>query len=108
MFLVAMIAVIATVISSAVVVISWFGVVRGADQAAELAALAGANAAVTREDACRAATVTAGRNGFPVHACVVRGTAPHVVVEVTVAAELDGVLPGVPRRLLRVAAAGTA
>ncbi|AQP43641.1 hypothetical protein [Tessaracoccus flavus] len=105
--LAAMLTVIATVLLSGVLVISWFGAVRSADQVAELAALAGASAAVTGEDACRAAAATAGRNGFPVHACVVRGGGSHVVVEVTVAAELEGAFPGAPRRVLRVAAAGT-
>lgn len=98
----------ATVFAVGAVFISWFGLIREAEQTAELAALAGASAAVAGGDACSAAITTAERNGAEVHACEVRGEGMHVVVEVTVAALLEPSPPGAVRVSLRSATAGTA
>lgn len=99
-------AVFATILAGCLL-IGWLAVARHAQQAAELAALAGVGAAVAGEDPCSAASVAAQRNDAEVAGCEVRGGAPHVVVEVEVAAELPDTIPGVPNSLTRRAAAGT-
>lgn len=89
------------------VLIQWFLVVRHAEHVAELAALAGAGAAIAGEPPCRAAEEAADRNGSPVISCVVRGEGRRVVVEIGVDAVLEPRLPGAPPTLRRTAAAGT-
>ena len=87
--------------------IAWFSAARQAEQAAELAALAGASASVQGQDPCGAAAHVAQRNGLAVSGCDVRGGGNHVVVEVTVEAPLEPRLPGTPLTFHRSATAGT-
>ena len=91
----------------AAVLINWFTLARGAEQAAELAALAGASASVAGEAPCAAAQDTARRNGVVLDSCLVVGSGARVVVEVTVAATLRPTLPFGPVTLRREATAGT-
>ena len=90
-----------------VVLINWFSALRGAEQAAELSALAAVSASVDGGDARRAAGEAARRNGATLGECVVRGSGRHVVVEVSVIARLEPALPGSPAQVQRSAAAGT-
>ena len=79
----------------------------GGAQAAELAALAGAAAAVEGRSACDAAARAAERNDARVAECVVEAAGRSVVVEVTVATELSPAPPGGPLTVSRRATAGT-
>lgn len=91
----------------AMVLIHWFAIARQAEQAAELAALAAVGAASMGEEPCRAASEAASRNEVSVADCIVRGEGRHVVVEVSVHADLTPKLPGVPGSLTRRATAAT-
>lgn len=102
-----MLSVVAAVFAASVMFVNWFGLVRDAEQAAELAALAGATAAVAGEAPCAAAEQAAHNNGALVEACDVRGEGRYAVVEVTVAAELSPASPLGPSRVLRTATAGS-
>ena len=96
-----------TVFLVGAVLINWFTLARGAEQAAELAALAGASAAVQGEDPCGAAAAAARRNHAALAACEVRGSGAHVVVEVRISTPLRPTLPVGPSSLTRVATAGS-
>lgn len=91
----------------AMVLVAWLAAARQAEQAAELAALAGASASVQGGQACAAAQESARRNGVAVHECLVRGGGRHVIVEITVEAPLEPALPGAPPSFRRSATAGT-
>lgn len=88
------------------VLVAWFSLIRDAEQAAELAALAGASAAVSGADPCAEAERVARKNSFEAEHCAVRGTAPDVVVEVGVIVVLAPSLPGAPEEVVRFATAG--
>lgn len=102
-----MLSVLAAVFAASVMFINWFALVREAEQAAELAALAGATAAVSGEPVCAAAESVAHHNDAVLEACEVLGEGRYVVVEITVAAELSPAWPGGPSRVLRTATAGS-
>jgi secretion/DNA translocation related TadE-like protein len=89
------------------VLVGWFASIRHAEQVAELAALAGASAAVQGESPCEGAESAAGHNHTALTRCVVRGTGADVVVEVGVTVELVPTLRFGPERVERVATAGT-
>ncbi len=91
----------------ATVLIHWFAVARQAEQAAELSALAGASAAVSGAAPCPAAREAAERNGVKVADCTVRGSGTHVVVEVSVRAEIRPVALGAPKEVVREATAAS-
>lgn len=71
-----------------VVAAGWMGQVRHARQAADLAALAGAQARVASRDACGAARRVARDNDAQLTRCTVRGDLRDVVVEVEVKSRL--------------------
>lgn len=96
----------ATVLASSVLV-QWFLLIRHAEQAAELAALAGVTAAVEGRAPCEAAVAAAARNDAEVWACTVRGTGRRVVVQVSISVSLEPRFPGGPAAIIRVATAGT-
>ncbi|HJE51010.1 MAG TPA: hypothetical protein K8V15_03365 [Tessaracoccus flavescens] len=96
-----------SVLLVAAVLINWFSLARGAEQAAELSALAAATASVAGEAPCGAAEDAARRNGTTLASCEVKGADRHVVVEVTVAVELRPTLPFGPTTLRRAATAGS-
>lgn len=98
---------VATVFCVAALLIHWFAVARQAEQAAELAALGGAGAAVDGQPPCSAAERVAVANGSRVVACVVHGTGRDVVVEISVAAAVESSLPGVPAEVVRSATASS-
>ena len=106
LLLAGMLGAIAAVVAGGVVFISWFALIRDAEQAAELSALAAAGAAVRGEDACVAARLTAGRNGVEVRHCEVAGEGRQVVAEVAVVAVLSPSPPVGPTEVLRSATAG--
>ena len=92
---------------AATTIVVWVAQARHALQAAELAALAGAAAAVEGRSACDAAARAAERNDARVAECVVEAAGRSVVVEVTVATELSPAPPGGPLTVSRRATAGT-
>lgn len=87
--------------------IGWFSIIRQAERVAESAALAGASAAVDGRDPCQAAREAARRNNDRVSRCLVRGTAPDVVVEVGVIAQLRPEFDFMPSAIERRATAAT-
>lgn len=98
---------VAVVFYSSMLLIHWFAVARQAQQAAELAALAAAGAAVEGRSPCQAAALTARHNEVDITRCLVRGQGPHVVVEITVGSEVGPVPPGVPATVRRSATAAS-
>lgn len=99
--------VLITVAGFGAVLVTWFSLLRDGEHAAELAALAGASAAVRGEGPCDVARDVARENAHDVARCEVRGEGADVVVEVAIAVALEPSLPGAPRGVLRVATAGT-
>lgn len=87
--------------------IGWFSAVRQAERVAEVAALAGASAAVQGQDPCSAAKKAVQRNGGTLQGCVVRGNGANVVVEVSTIARLEPNLGLVPATVERQATAAT-
>lgn len=98
---------VAAAFYASVLLIHWFAVARQAQQSAELAALAAAGAALDGRSPCAAAAVAAGHNGVDIMKCLVRGEGRHVVVEVTVASNVEATLPGVPVTVSRSATAAS-
>lgn len=94
-------------IGGATVVIGWFAAIRQAEQVAEIAALAGASAAVRGAPACAGAERAAKQNGAELSRCHVRGDAPDVVVEVGITVRLVPDLGLAPEKMERLATAGT-
>lgn len=99
--------VLLTVTALSCMAVAWFAVVRRAEHVAELAALAGAGAAVDGVTVCTAAEAAAAHNDARLSACEVRGEGVDVVVEVGVAVALLPRLPGMPEVVERRATAGT-
>lgn len=89
------------------VLIAWFALIRHAEQAAELAALAGAGAAVQGGDPCEAAARAARENDARISRCEVRGEVPDVVVEVGVTVQLQPQILLAPEEVERLASAAT-
>lgn len=98
---------VATVFHSSALVIHWFAVARQAQQAAELAALAGAGAAVEGRTPCEAAASVAVRNEVRMVQCLIRGQGRSVVVEITVEERVTSVVPGAPDVVRRSATAAS-
>ncbi|MBK7822557.1 MAG: hypothetical protein IPJ61_16225 [Tessaracoccus sp.] len=88
-------------------VVVWVGQARHAQQAADLAALAGATAAVEGGSACDAAAHAAERNDAWVANCAVKWAGRSVVVEIAVVEHLIPVPPWGPATVTRRATAGT-
>lgn len=91
----------------AVIYLGWLASVERARAAADLAALAGAGAELRGEDACEAASRTAGANGARLVSCTVSGGRVDLRVAVEVATELRPTVDGVHREAREVAVAGT-
>lgn len=100
-------ALLLVVASSASVVVVWVSQVSSAQNAADLAALAGAGAQAEGGDACAAAGGAAVRNEAHLLGCRVLGDDWSFVVEVRVGKELHPRLPGAPVDVERQASAGT-
>ncbi len=98
---------VAVAFATASVLVQWVLVVRQAEQAADLSALAAAGAAATEGPACAAARASAVRNNAVLAGCEVRGDGRRAVVEIAVEATLEPRLPGAPRFVVRTATAGT-
>lgn len=92
---------------SASVVVLWVSQVSAAQNAADLAALAGAGAQAGGADACAAASGAADRNGTRLLECRLLGDEWSFVVEVRVGRELRPRFPGAPKDIAREASAGT-
>ena len=90
------------------VLVGWFAAIRHAEQAAELAALAGSSAALAGADPCDAVEKTARENDASAQHCIVRGNVPDVVVEVGIIVALEPRVPGAPEKVVRFATAGVA
>lgn len=88
-------------------VLGWLLQVSKAQDAADLAALAGASAMAGAQEPCRAAAQAAQRNGVVLSGCVLRSEGNSFVVEVHVTARLHPVLPDGQAAVQRSAAAGT-
>ena len=91
-----------------VVVVGWLGCVHQARAAADLAALAGANARVEGGSPCDVAGDTAARNGGNLISCSINGGYRSFVVKVSVGVALRPGLAAGPRSVAAVAAAGPA
>ena len=100
-------AVTAVVAGASCLCITWFSTIRQAERVAEVAALAGASAAVRGDDPCAASKQAALRNGGALSRCVVRGEGPNVVVETGVVAHMQPHLGIVPEHIERLATAAT-
>lgn len=85
----------------------WIDSVHRARSAADLAALAGAQAHVKDGDACAAARAAATRNGGRVASCDVQGGRRDFLVAVEVRLELRPVVGGVHRAVVEKAIAGS-
>ncbi|NLE97706.1 MAG: hypothetical protein GX596_06925 [Propionibacterium sp.] len=94
-------------IGAATVLIGWFAGIRQAEQVAEIAALAGASAAVGGGEPCVGAEQAAAHNDAALTHCTVRGSGPDVVVEAGVTVALVPDLPGMPSHIERRATAGS-
>lgn len=92
---------------AACVLTVWVAQVVRAQDAADLASLAGATAMAEGQDPCVAAEHAAARNEAEVINCRVRGDARAFVVEVEVRRELSPQVVGGPDAVVRRAAAGT-
>lgn len=92
---------------AATTVVAWVGQARHAQQAADLAALAGATAAVEGRSACDAAARAAARNDARVADCAVRTAGRSVVVEIAVSEDLAPSPPWGSVAVTRRATAGT-
>ena len=88
-------------------VLGWWLQVSKAQDAADLAALAGASAMTRAEDPCSAAAFAAQHNDGVLSGCVARAEGSSFVVEVRVTAKLHPVIPGGQATVQRTAAAGT-
>lgn len=95
------------VATAAAVVVNWVGTARAAQNAADLAALAGAAARAEGADACRAAAHAAEENAGHLITCRVAGDWHAFAVHVAVAKELSPVVPGMPAEVAKGATAGT-
>lgn len=93
------------VATAAMVVAGWVGAQRKAQEAADLAALAGAAAYQSGAEPCEAAESAARNNGSELTACEFRGHAESFVIEVKVERSVD-TLPGMPDFVTGEAAAG--
>lgn len=88
-------------------VLGWWLQVSKAQDAADLAALAGSSALAVAQDPCRAASLAAQRNDAVLSGCVPLTDGNSFAVEVRVTAQLHPVIPGGPATVQRTAAAGT-
>ncbi|MEL4358310.1 MULTISPECIES: Rv3654c family TadE-like protein [unclassified Luteococcus] len=85
----------------------WVDSIHRARSAADLAALAGAQAHVGDGDACSAARAAAGRNGALLDSCAVQGGRRDFLVTVGVRMELRPVIGGSRREVVEQAIAGS-
>ncbi|TRY18535.1 hypothetical protein FOJ82_05235 [Tessaracoccus rhinocerotis] len=102
---VAMVLVVAATAAS--ILATWLAQVTATQDAADLAALAGASAMAEGFDGCAAADVAADANQATLMECDVRGDERAFVLEVSVRAVLQPRLPGLPEEVVRTATAGT-
>lgn len=84
----------------------WLGNAERAANAADLAALAGAQAYGTGTDACAAAREAAAANGARLETCTVEGSSYSWVVRVRASVPLTPSMVGAPQRISRDATAG--
>lgn len=99
--------VLVSVATAACILAAWLAQVTATQDAADLAALAGASAMAEGLDGCGAADGAAEANGARVTRCEVRGDQRAFVLEVSVRAPLEPHLPGLPGEVVRSATAGT-
>lgn len=99
--------VLLTVATAACVLAGWLAQVTATQDAADLAALAGASAMAEGLDACEAADGAARANGATITRCRAEGDRRSFVLEVRVRAPLQPTLPGLPEEVVREAFAGT-
>ena len=85
---------------------SWFGYVRQTRFAADLAALAGAEALSAGSDACEAADATATSNRTTMTACVTQSNGVDFVVRVTVQMDAKPQVPFGPTQFTHTSEAG--
>ena len=90
------------------VVVGWLATEQSAQDAADLASLAGASVVVEGGNGCSAARDVAERNGARLVACEVRGEPRSFVIEVDVERVLRPHVTGVPEAVRRTATAGRA
>jgi len=88
------------------VMIAWFGCVHQARSAADLAALAGADAYAIGGDACAAASRTAANNSAELTACAVDSNGLQFIVRVTVRVKFQPQVPFGPDSLTHQSEAG--
>lgn len=88
-------------------VVAWLAQISSVQDSADLAALAASAAHAQQLDGCAAAEAAAARNHSDMVECTINGDEWSFVVEVRVAQKLHPALPGVPRLIERVAAAGS-
>ena len=85
---------------------SWFGYVHQTRFAADLAALAGAEALSAGRDACEAADATATSNRTTMTACVTESNGVDFVVRVTVQIDSKPQVPFGPKQFTHTSEAG--
>ncbi|MGV8845077.1 Rv3654c family TadE-like protein [Tessaracoccus sp.] len=100
-------AVLLMVAWTASVLVGWVGQASAAQDAADLASLAGAGAWAEKGRPCEAAGRVAQRNGAVMVACSVSGDPRSFVVEIRVEVMLRPHVPGAPEHVVRTASAGT-
>lgn len=99
--------VLLAVATAASILVGWVAQAVSAQDAADLAALAGASAMAEGFDACAQAAEAASANDAELERCDLRGDERAFVIEVRVRAGLSPVVPGFPEEVVREAAAGT-
>ena len=90
------------------VVVAWLASEQSAQDAADLASLAGASVVVEGGNGCAAARWVAERNGARLVACEVTGEPRSFVIEVDVERALHPRIHGAPETVRRTATAGRA
>lgn len=99
--------VLLSVATAACILTTWVAQAVATQDAADLAALAGAAAMAEGLDACDVAAGTAEANDAMLTTCEVQGDQRAFVLEVRVRASLHPDVPGFPEEVVRTATAGT-
>lgn len=99
--------VLLTVATAVCILAGWVAQAVATQDAADLAALAGASAMAEGLDACDEAAGAAEANDASLMRCEVRGDERAFVLEVRVRASLSPNVPGFPDEVVRQATAGT-
>jgi secretion/DNA translocation related TadE-like protein len=102
----AVVAVLVAVAMVSLVIVSWVGCVHRARSAADLSAIAGAQAYQSGRMACETAATTARSNGAELTSCRVLPGEGQFIVEVTVSGPLRPAIGGGPKAVVEKARAG--